>query len=403
MLIERVADKYLLNNMAVRWNPFLFAFFLVLITVIIAAPSDSTKDDDVNVISPSPDMKDKRSQEEIMFGNQQNKPANLMDDIISYEQKKDEEPIFTAAVNNTSETQKTDNEDKSENEQQQSSKVAQSQNTPENRRLDYIDYVDDNDERLFSDNEYGIVPSNQQNEGRGDVLEPPLYSMQDVGDYPAYDFSNALYRRKRNLRSRALPLREQSFRSGLKDLLSRRKRLSRRALRLKRQTNVDNLLAFLGPLSEMENGGRFEELDEVPSGYGILPIDLPEQQNSEYGYNGYAVPETIEDYEPSSLLMNDEELDLPVYRKHDDDQSWFYRRQPVFTVARRSPSYFYPVDYRFLAVPGQKKRSINQGKWGKVVETKPNYNSPDEMARLYALANLLAESEEPEYRYRRSA
>ncbi|XP_023230068.1 uncharacterized protein LOC111630234 [Centruroides sculpturatus] len=343
--------------MAIRWYPYLLVFFLTLIITIIAAPSsDTTKDDNDNSVSESPDQ--------ISF-----LPAE-------------------------SESKETENE--------QSSKVTPSQNTPETRRYDYLDYVDDNSEQRYSDNEYGIAP-NQQNEGQGDVMEPSLYSMQEVGDYPAYDFSNALYRRKRNLRSRALPLRERSFRSSLKDLLSRRKRLSRRALRLKRQTNVDNLLALLGPISEMENGGRFEDLDEVPSGYGILPVDLTEQQNSDYGYNTYAVPETLEDYEPSRLLMKDEELDLPVYRQHDNDQSWMYRRQPVFTVARRSPSYFYPVDYRFLAFPGQKKRSINQGKWGKVVETQSNYNPSDELARLYALANLLAEAEEPEYRYRRSA
>ncbi|XP_023210586.1 uncharacterized protein LOC111613461, partial [Centruroides sculpturatus] len=162
--------------MAIRWYPYLLVFFLTLIITIIAAPSsDTTKDDNDNSVSESPDVKDKRSQEEIMFGNQQNKPANLMDDIISYEQKKDEEPIFTPAVNNASEIQKTESESK-ETENEQSSKVTPSQNTPETRRYDYLDYVDDNSEQRYSDNEYGIAP-NQQNEGQGDVMEPSLYSM----------------------------------------------------------------------------------------------------------------------------------------------------------------------------------------------------------------------------------
>ncbi|XP_055950367.1 uncharacterized protein LOC129984502 isoform X1 [Argiope bruennichi] len=399
--------------------------------------------------SAQEDSKEKRSQEEIMFGNQQNKPNGLVDDLMGMSEN-GEEDDSSASVLPDKKTAGAQDDEHSSNDEAKDSKDEKRAPAPEDQPNDMM--MGSGAENWY--NTLPVSPSAMQY----------LANSQAMKTMPASeDFSNSLYdqedlyRRKRQLiNHHGLPLQKRSLRSSLGQMIQKRGiRMPRRSMRLKRQVDMEDLLNLFGnerfydedqqmtphifggrsqTVAKRHVPGRFSGYPETPAPEFRYPYVFQHRDNgilsanNDMDENSDALDgETMEDIDSLMLLPpNARYSDLAQYGSRDEEkeaiQSWLNRHTvpSVFRVSRRSAPYFYPVDYRYI--PGYKKRSsfrnrnrdlgrfsndddteADFGKWGHVVQVPEAYASPEDVARLYGLANLMAEEDEPEAKMRRSA
>lgn len=408
-----------------------------------APPSDDSN-------SSQDGSKEKRSREEIMFGNQQNKPNGLVDDLMGMaEDMEDESPVSNPKASNKK-LNTTQDEDKFEDA------LKDDDDKSDDKRLPHhVDEDEQNDGGMIMGSDGANVDGNWYNTQpvSTNALQY-LVNTPTLQRLPSEDFTNSLYdqedlyRRKRQLLGHPLPLRKRSLRSPLGQMIqSRGRRLPRRSMRLKRQVDVEDLLSLLGNL-DTDRARYYDEQAQVPGRFNAMAYPEASSQEYRYPYNflhrgelsdsaddnnmNEGLEDNMDDIDnlmlmpPNSRYVEGPELGIP-YRSREDEneaiQKWLSRHTTpsVFSVSRRSSPVFYPIDYRY--VPGYKKRSrlINTnsnrmgkhmggeedqesdfGKWGQIVQVPEAYASAEDVARLYALANLMSEGEDPEAKMRRS-
>lgn len=343
----------------------------------LAMPASNTHKD-----SAQQDTADaeKRSQEDIMFGNQQNKPAGMVDDLIVFPERKSSSSAQTAKDNalDKNSTKKEEKkggvtaptEDVAAPAKQGSSSTLEQLGDGEQekayasqQKYDYYDYLDDS-------------PS-----ADGREASPPTENSGDI-DYSLYDYSDSVFRRKRNLRN------------SLDELL-RNRRMPRRALRYKRDANMDDLLYFLTQVAKSEPYSYFSD-EEIPTASRITlnpqvqPSPL-EQYLSELG--AMSAEERARALVTLAALADQGQLQQSARTQEEESPDVL---PEWFQVSRRSPRSFYPQDYRYLVLPsaGQKRATVDR--WGRVLKQRRQQRADDEanVNRLYALAGLMAEPEQ---------
>lgn len=394
------------------------------------------KDASVSDDNSQEDSKEKRSREEILFGNQQNKPSGLVDDLMGMSDNEDDTE---------------ENESSKDGNQKinsiQGQKVLSSKEDDDTKTTQ----EDSNDMMMGSgtDNWYNTVPVSSSQLQH--LLNPPtLHTM------PSTDYSNSLYdredlyRRKRQLLGHPMPLRKRrSLRSSLGQMIQKRGlRMPRRSMRLKRQVEMEDLLSLLG------NDGYYDEQQQVPGHFSAYPetpaLEFRYPFTFKHRGDGVLTPGNDFDDNKSENLDNDDledieslmllhpraryveapEIGIIPYRSdsRDDDESQVYKKwlarhttPNILTVSRRSPpNTFYPLNYRYIPVHKKRSRIFSNGnripngysgdmddtepdlgKWGHIVQVPEAYPSAEDVARLYGLANIMGEGDE-EAKMRRS-
>ncbi|XP_015927900.2 uncharacterized protein [Parasteatoda tepidariorum] len=345
-------------------------------TILTLAEKNNSKSSETTTAEESTsqeDNKEKRSQEEIMFGNQQNKPNGLVDDLMSMPESVEDNYNGSQAA--------------------QDSKPEETSSAQDETQSGFSDW----DSAAYQET------------------------------LPMVDLVNSLYPTMRQER----PLRKRSLRSSIGQMIQKRGiRMPRRSMRLKRQVDVEDLLNLFenerfynedAQLTPHSFSGRARTVAKrhIPgrySGYSETP---------EYRYpyvfqhrdNGILVPGNEESELEDDLLLlppNSRYIDTrPQEEKNEGIQKWLNRHTipSVFRVSKRSSPFFYPIDYRYIPTGGYKKRSNGNahvgrymddesegggdfGKWGHVVQVPEAYASPEDIARLYGLANLLSDGDE---------
>ncbi|GFV51866.1 uncharacterized protein TNCV_1322202 [Trichonephila clavipes] len=357
--------------------------------------------------SSQDESKEKRSREEIMFGNQQNKPNGLVDDMMGMSENPDDNsPLIP-----DKKASDAQGEEQSSNDEPKDSKDEKRASVPEEEANDMM--MGSGAENWY--NTIPVSPSAMQY----------LANTQALKTMPSEDFTNSLYdqedlyRRKRQLLNHPLPLRKRSLRSSIGQMIQKRGiRMPRRSMRLKRQVDVEDILNLFGNErfydEEPQVPGRFSGYTETPNPEFRYPYVFQHRDNSLLGPTNemdenteVMEGENLDDIDNLMLLPpNARYMDMGSYGSRDEEkeaiQSWLNRHTvpSVFRVSRRSAPFFYPIDYRYI--PGYKKRSrifsngnreINRfsgeeepeadfGKWGHVVQVPEAYVSPEDMARL---------------------
>ncbi|XP_035226787.1 uncharacterized protein LOC118199106 isoform X1 [Stegodyphus dumicola] len=410
-------------------------------TFVHAEDSSKSDEKDASIsddTSSQEDSKEKRSREEIMFGNQQNKPNGLVDDLMGMADNLDDDENYSLRLpdkkSNASQPddQKEDETAKDEKNEKRTARPA--------------DEDEQNDMMMGSgaENWYNTVPVSSSalqylaNSPTRQSLAPEEFanSLYDQED---------LYRRKRQLLGHPLNLRKRSLRSSIGQMIQKRGiRTPRRSMRLKRQVDMDDLLSLFGNDGYQVNHHSFSgrattvEKRNVPnriSGYpetpapefrypyifqnrddGILSAgnDFDDSSNDGLDSDSLADVDSLMLLPPNSRYVEGPEIGLSPYRSQKEEneaiRKWLSRHTTpsVFSVSRRSAP-FYPLDYRYIS--GYKKRSrffnnngnrfsgdedqdTDFGKWGHVVQVPEAYASAEDVARLYGLANLMAEGDE---------
>lgn len=374
---------------------------------------------DAHTQQQEPTDADKRSQEDIMFGNQQNKPAGMVDDLIVFPERKASSPHTQkeGAKGKQEKNATHHQEDKKggstvsgaesaagavslpengspeqaaatgDGEQLMTGGDLLNTGTEQQGKFDYYDYADDTGAPAAAGVPDGVERAPTQPDNNGEL------------DYSLYDYSDVagvgpgVFRRKRNLRN------------SLEELL-RNRRLHRRALRLKRDANMDDLLMYLTQMSKQEPYPFYLE-QEVPRVSHITlnppPSESPlEQYLSELG--------SMNNEERARALvalaaLADQEQLLPTPRM---GRPAFDEEQPEalpdwFQVARRSrrSGPFYPQDYRYLVMPPttQKRTGVGADHWGRVLrqrrrQQQQRAQDQADVNRLYALAGLMAQPDQ---------
>jgi len=394
----------------------------------------SEKDTSLSDDSNQDDSKEKRSREEILFGNQQNRPSGLVDDLMGMSDSDDDE------------TDSSKDEDKKKNAQQDQSTDASSKEDNDKRTTHQEENANDMMMGSGTDNWYSTVPVSSS--ALQYLSNAPTLHTLPSGDYAnsLYDQED-LYRRKRQLLAHPLPLRKRrSLRSSLGQMIQKRGiRMPRRSMRLKRQVDMGDLLTLLG------NDAYYDEQTQVPGHFSSYPETPAPEFRHPYTFkhrdngilsaasdfddtNGDNMEsDSLDDIDslmllhPNARYVETPEMAVFPLRNRDEEreafQKWLERHTTpnVFSVSRRSASSFYPMDYRYI--PGYKKRSMifsngnrmssnsysgdnddadsDLGKWGHVVQVPEAYASAEDVARLYGLANLMAEGDD-EAKMRRS-
>ncbi|XP_037578120.1 uncharacterized protein LOC119461019 [Dermacentor silvarum] len=367
-----------------------------------------------------PSDADKRSQEDIMFGNQQNKPAGMVDDLIVFPERKsssahaNKEGSGTKPDKNTTHQQQAQEkagghtasggdtssggapEDEApeqappgaaDMEQQQSAgDLMGSPAGLQTGKFDYYDYSDDagvsSAAATAATDSAERAPTPQDNGGELD------YSLYDYGDVGVGGMGSGVFRRKRNLRN------------SLEELL-RNRRIHRRALRLKRDANMDDLLLFLTQMAKQEPYPLFAE-QEVPQ-VSRITLNPPEPESP------------LEQYLNELGTMNNEEraralvalaaladqeqlLPAPMTGRPVFEEQQAEPLPDWFQVNRRSRGSFYPQDYRYLVMPPTpQKRNVGADHWGRVLRQRRRQQRSQDQAdvnRLYALAGLMAQPDQ---------
>lgn len=313
----------------------------------------------------------KGSQEEIMFGNQQNKPAGMVDDMISVKQQPE------SSHQNVIDNMKNKQNSTSKGEEG-TSKLDKSA-----KGFDYYDYLQEPEENSGSDVSYPIEESQR---------DAQIYNTHDMAE----DYDGVLYRRKRTLR----PLLMRNIHSNIEELLGGNRRLPRRAMRLKRDTGVEQLVTWLGMLRRGQQGEK-EDLYEPEANEDF---DLPPDLSYIYDIPKVEVPEL-----PPALLESLVAAEGPAFPRERQPSDIVPMLRYPSPFSRRSNN-FYPIDYRYVFVPGQKRgdsrgRSMVDpqasvgdpvaGQWG-------GFGGRRDNQRLYALANMLAEDNAATLRRKRA-
>ncbi|CAN7995761.1 unnamed protein product [Ixodes hexagonus] len=337
------------------------------------------------------DAGQRRSQEDIMFGNQQNKPAGMVDDLIVFPERKSG-ASSQAAKDAKSDQNSTQKEEKSGgtvapvddaassaaevmpsmmDQELEGGDADEKMATTNSHKFDYYDYLDDGapaDSRETAPQQDNAVPSGIPGEL----------------DYSLYDYSDSVFRRKRTLRN------------SLEELL-RNRRIPRRALRYKRDANMDDLLYFLTQMSKSEPYSYYGD-EEIPA-VSRIPLSPQVQQSPLEQYLSELGAMSNEDRTRALLalaaLADQDPLDQSE-RAQEQEQSdvapgWFQ-------VARRSRGSFYPQDYRYLVLPSAGQKRAGADRWGRVLRQHQLQRADDEanVNRLYALAGLMAEPDQEE-------
>ncbi|KAK8765125.1 hypothetical protein V5799_032256 [Amblyomma americanum] len=377
--------------------------------------------DTQNPQQQEPSDADKRSQEDIMFGNQQNKPAGMVDDLIVFPERKASSSSSAHAAkeasgakldNNATHHQQTQEKaagrmgsgadaaaplsedevpepsvaataDGEQPEQQAAGELLGTAAGAQAGKFDYYDYADDTGVSTAgaagSDNDER-APGQPDNGGELD------YSLYDYGDVGG--MASGVFRRKRNLRN------------SLEELL-RNRRLHRRALRLKRDANMDDLLFFLTQMAKQEPYPLFAEQEVPPVSRITLNPPEPESPLEQY-LNELGAMNNEERARALVALaaLADQEQLVPVPRT---GRPTFEDEQPEalpdwFQVARRSHGTFYPQDYRYLVMPPTpQKRNVGADHWGRVLRQRRRQQRAQDQTdvnRLYALAGLMAQPDQ---------
>lgn len=365
-----------------------------------------------------PSDADKRSQEDIMFGNQQNKPAGMVDDLIVFPERKSssahgsKEPSGTKQEKNATHHQQ--NQEKaggrtasgadasaggaleeeapeqatsgaSDAERQSADDLMGAPAGAPSGKFDYYDYADDagvSSAAAAAVESVERAPAPQDNGGELD------YSLYDYGDVGLGGMGAGVFRRKRNLRN------------SLDELL-RNRRLHRRALRLKRDANMDDLLMFLTQMAKQEPYPLFVE-QEVPQ-VSRITLNPPEPESPLEQYlnelGAMSNEERARALVALAALADQEQLlptpmtGRPVFEEQQAEPlpDWFQ-------VSRRSHGSFYPQDYRYLVMPPTpQKRNVGADHWGRVLRQRRRQQRSQDQAdvnRLYALAGLMAQPDQ---------
>lgn len=364
-----------------------------------------------------PSDADKRSQEDIMFGNQQNKPAGMVDDLIVFPERK------SSSAHGNKEASGTKQEKNATHHQQHQEKgggrttagadasaggaledevpdqatsgasdVEQSAGDligspagPPAGKFDYYDYADDagvSSAAAAAVDGAERAPAPQDN---GRELD---YSLYDYGDVGLGGMGPGVFRRKRNLRN------------SLDELL-RNRRLHRRALRLKRDANMDDLLMFLTQMSKQEPYPLFVE-QEVPQ-VSRIALDSPEPESALEQYlnelGAMSNEERARALVALAALADQEQLlPTPVTGRPVFEEQQAEALPDWFQVSRRSRGSFYPQDYRYLVMPPTpQKRNVGADHWGRVLRQRRRQQRSQDQAdvnRLYALAGLMAQPDQ---------
>ncbi|XP_075751292.1 uncharacterized protein LOC142817721 isoform X1 [Rhipicephalus microplus] len=363
---------------------------------------------------PEPSDADKRSQEDIMFGNQQNKPAGMVDDLIVFPERK------SSSAHGNKEASGTKQEKNATHHQQHQEKgggrttagadasaggaledevpdqatsgasdVEQSAGDligspagPPAGKFDYYDYADDAGVPSAAVDGVERAPAPQDN---GRELD---YSLYDYGDVGLGGMGPGVFRRKRNLRN------------SLDELL-RNRRLHRRALRLKRDANMDDLLMFLTQMSKQEPYPLFVE-QEVPQ-VSRIALNPPEPESALEQYlnelGAMSNEERARALVALAALADQEQLlPAPVTGRPVFEEQQAEALPDWFQVSRRSRGSFYPQDYRYLVMPPTpQKRNVGADHWGRVLRQRRRQQRSQDQAdvnRLYALAGLMAQPDQ---------
>lgn len=367
-----------------------------------------------------PSDADKRSQEDIMFGNQQNKPAGMVDDLIVFPERKAsgahaaKEASGAKQDNNSTHHQQAQEKaagrtgsgadtaappsedevpeqgvpttaDAEPPQQQAASDMLGSAAGAQAGKFDYYDYADDTGVpavgAAVGDND-DRTPAQPDNGGELD------YSLYDYGDVGVGGMPGGVFRRKRNLRN------------SLEELL-RNRRLHRRALRLKRDANMDDLLFFLTQMAKQEPYPVYAEQEVPPVSRITLNPPEPESPLEQY-LNELGAMNNEERARALVALaaLADQEQLVPMPRT---GRPAFEDEQPEalpdwFQVTRRSHGTFYPQDYRYLVMPPTpQKRNVGADHWGRVLRQRrrpQRAQDQTDVNRLYALAGLMAQPDQ---------
>lgn len=358
---------------------------------------------------------DKRSQEDIMFGNQQNKPAGMVDDLIVFPERKasssahghkdgakgkqeknstqhQEDKKGGSAVTGAESAPGAPSQLENELPEQTAATADREQlaggdllsSGPEQGKFDYYDYADDTGVPTGAGVPDGVarVPAQPDNNGE---LDYSLYDYSDVAGV-----GPGVFRRKRNLRN------------SLEELL-RNRRLHRRALRLKRDANMDDLLMYLTQMSKQEPYPFYLE-QEVPRVSHITLNPPPSESPLEQYLNELGSMNNEERARALVALaaLADQEQVVPAPRM---GRPTFEDEQPEalpdwLQMARRSrrSGSFYPQDYRYLVMPptSQKRTNVGADHWGRVLRQRRRQHAQDQadVNRLYALAGLMAQPDQ---------
>ncbi|XP_076307832.1 uncharacterized protein LOC143223587 isoform X2 [Tachypleus tridentatus] len=210
----------------------------------------------------------------------------------------------------------------------------------------------------------------------------------DYSQYRPYDYSDAIYRRKRSY------MRKRNLKNNMDEMLNAARRFPRRAMRLKRHADVEQILKWLNALSQEK---QYE---------GHLRQDVPYQDRR---------PFPINDVQNTEMMLPPDGVPLPTLysnnypTEEENAESEVMWRNPYREIMRRSFSY--PTDYRYFVLPSQKRspqmpRLDDNGQWGQIIQRHQLYNTDnaEDLERLYTLASLLLDDgSDGENDYRRYA
>ncbi|KAL3204711.1 hypothetical protein MRX96_011689 [Rhipicephalus microplus] len=283
-------------------------------------------------------------------------------------------------------------------------------------KFDYYDYADDAGVPSAAAAAVDGVERAPAPQDNGRELD---YSLYDYGDVGLGGMGPGVFRRKRNLRN------------SLDELL-RNRRLHRRALRLKRDANMDDLLMFLTQMSKQEPYPLFVEQEvQVTCGLATLSyttcfVTVPRtSERARYPsrcpryHESLSIPpepdSALEQYLNELGAMSNEEraralvalaaladqeqlLPTPVTGRPVFEEQQAEALPDWFQVSRRSRGSFYPQDYRYLVMPPTpQKRNVGADHWGRVLRQRRRQQRSQDQAdvnRLYALAGLMAQPDQ---------
>ncbi|XP_022257369.1 uncharacterized protein LOC106473168 isoform X2 [Limulus polyphemus] len=365
-------------------KPQFFIFTLLMLCLVGMATAAPTVQDQEEKAENNNDLepKEKRSEEKLVYGNQQNKPPATTDNFPKIQNTEDSESPDGENGSSSRTEGKTDKYpvgDESLHGKEQDKKQ------DSNKNLDVFGYMD-TPSVLSVTNPYGGEPYGPESDGStGSLSGTDIYD--DYSQYRPYDYSDAIYRRKRSY------MRKRNLKNNMDEMLNAARRFPRRAMRSKRHTDVEQILKWLNALSQEK------QYEQVPY-QDRRPFPINDVQNTEMMLPPEGVP-------LPTLYSNNYAYNSPTEEENVESEGMW--RNPYKDIMRRS--YLYPTDYRYFVLPSQKRspptpRLDDNGQWGQIIQRHQLYDTDnaEDLERLYALASLLSdEGSDREYSYRGNA
>ncbi|XP_076307831.1 uncharacterized protein LOC143223587 isoform X1 [Tachypleus tridentatus] len=360
-------------------------FTLLMVCLAVMATAAPTVQEQEKKTENNNDLgaKEKRSKEKLVFGNQQNKPSSTTDNFPKIQNSEDSESPDGengSSSHTEDKTGKYPAGDESLHGKEQDKKQGL------NKNLDVFGYMD-TPSVLSVTNPYRGEPYGSESDGAtGSLSATDIYD--DYSQYRPYDYSDAIYRRKRSY------MRKRNLKNNMDEMLNAARRFPRRAMRLKRHADVEQILKWLNALSQEK---QYE---------GHLRQDVPYQDRR---------PFPINDVQNTEMMLPPDGVPLPTLysnnypTEEENAESEVMWRNPYREIMRRSFSY--PTDYRYFVLPSQKRspqmpRLDDNGQWGQIIQRHQLYNTDnaEDLERLYTLASLLLDDgSDGENDYRRYA